>query len=304
MAAPEGRAVDFALRPLRKPEEYRHAEELQREALGAEAALAVPAASLRVAQDHGGIVLGAFVDIYLAGVTASSIGWDGTTLYQRVHVTVVRPEYQNHHVGLRLMALLREEVLRLGLREARWAIDPLHRPSASLSFRRLGARADGLLTNYFGQLSDELGPKDESDRLGVRWPLDEPKVAQRLAGELPSPEDDRRSQASAEALVETEPGESGLRLPTAVVEPEGDLAHLEIPFDLASIRVHEPAAVRRWRHASRDAFRTAFDLGFAVEDIVSVSIAHERRSFYLLRRPRPGETTGDRPPPAGGSPGP
>jgi len=300
MGAPAGRPAGFAFRPLRKPEEYRHAEELQREALGAEAALAVPAASLKVAHDHGGLVLGAFADIYLAGLTASSLGWDGTTLYQNVHVTVVRPEYQSHHLGFRLLAFLRDEVLRLGLGEARWAFDPLHRPSASLSLRRLGARAEGFLTNYFGQLAD--GPQDESDRLTARWPLGDLTVARRLAGELPSPEDDRRSHASADPLVETELGESGLRLPTAIVEPEGERAHLEIPFDLRSIRTHEPAALRRWRHASRDAFRTAFDLGYRVEDLASVSIEHERRSFYLLRRTRDGTTAPESGPTAGPPP--
>jgi len=287
MAAPGGARTDFALRPLRKPEEYRHAEELQREALGPEAALAVPAAVLRVTPDHGGLVLGAFADIYLAGVAASSIGWDGSTLYQRVHVAVVRPEYQNHRLGVRLLAYQRDEVLRLGLAEARWAFDPLHRPSAAVSLRRLGARADGLLTNYFGQLSPEDGPRDESDRLTVRWALNEPRVERRLAGELPTPDADRRSQAAASPMLETEVGDSGLRLPTAVVEPEGPLAQLEIPFDLASIRAHEPSALRRWRHASRDAFRLAFDLGFTVDDLASVSLDHERRSFYLLRRAAP-----------------
>jgi predicted GNAT superfamily acetyltransferase len=301
MAAPGGARADFALRPLRKPEEYRHAEELQREALGPEAALAIPAAVLRVAPDHGGLVLGAFADIYLAGMTASSIGWDGSTLYQRVHVTVVRPAYQNHRLGVRLLAYLRDEVLRLGLGEARWAFDPLHRPSAAVSLRRLGARADGLLANYFGQLSGGDGPGDESDRLAVRWALNDPRVERRLHGELPTAEEDRRDRAAASPMLETEVGESGLRLPSAVVEPEGATAQLEVPFDLASIRAHEPNALRRWRHASRDAFRLAFDLGYTVEDLVSVSLDHERRSFYLLRRAS-ADAASNGGPPAGAPP--
>ena len=284
MATPDRRPGDFAFRPLRKPEEFRHAEQLQREALGSEEVLAVPSSLLRSIQDNGGLVLGAFADIYLAGVTVSSIGWDGSTLYHQSLVTAVRPEYQNHRLGLRLKALQRDEVLRLGLGEIRWAFDPLQRAAASLAVRHLGARPDAYLPNYHGHLEATDRPRDESDRLHVRWALRGAEVERRLGGELPRPEDDLRRHASSSAVVETEPGESGLRLPSAVAEPSGPTASLEIPFDLGSILVHEPGSVRRWRHAVRDGFRAALDLGYAVEDIATVSLEHERRCFYFLSR--------------------
>jgi len=280
---PEGSGGgDFAFRPLRKPEEFRAAEELQAEALGPGAALAVPAALLRTFQDHGGLVLGGFADIYLAGVVASSLGWDGSLLYQRAHVLAVRPEYQNHRLGARLAAFQRDEVLRLGLAEVRGGIDPLHRPSAALAVRRLGARPSGYQANLFGQLGAE-GAGEESDRLELRWTLAAPQVARRLGGELPSAEEDRRRLAASSAVVETEVGEHGLRRPSAVGEPSGPSASLEIPFDVATIRDHEPSTVRRWRHAVRDGFRAAFDLGYEVDDVATVTVEHERRAFYLLR---------------------
>ena len=285
MAVPAGRPSEFAFRPLRKPEEFRHAEELQRDALGEEASLAVPAPLLRSLPDNGGLVLGAFADIYLAGVTASSIGWDGATLYHQSLVTVVRPEYQGHRVGLRLKAFQRDEVLRLGLGEVRWTFDPLRRAPASLAVRHLGARPDGYLTNYHGHLGTADGPRDESDRLHVRWDLRGPEVERRLSGELPGPEEGVRRHAEASAIIETEPGESGLRVPTVVTEPADPVASLEIPFDLGSVRAHEPGSVRRWRHAVRDGFRAALDTGYAVEEFASIRLDHERRAFYFLRRP-------------------
>lgn len=284
MQGENARTSDFGFRPLRTPEEYRQAEELQREALGPDAAQTVPSALLKGLQDNGGLVLGAFTDIYLAGVTATSIGWDGSTLYQLAHVTVVRPAYQNHRVGFRLSVFLRDEVLRLGLAEVRFAFDPLHRPSAALAVRQLGARPEAYRPNYFGQF---LGPnelRDESDRLQARWALSSAEVERRVAGGRPSPGADAARQAGAAPLVETELGESGLRLPIAVSEPAGDDATVEVPFDLASIRTHEARSVRRWRHAVRDAFRIAFDLGFEADDFAVVPIEHERRAFYFLRR--------------------
>ncbi len=249
--------------------------------------VSVPPPLMRVLQDNGGLVLGGFVDIYLVGVTASLIGWDGGTLYHYAHFTAVRPEYQNHHVGFRLKAFQRDEVLKLGLAEARGAFDPLQSRNAWLLVHRLGVVPDRYFPHYFGQLPDAVNRGSETDRLRYTWSLASPRVEERLAGQLPAPEDVRRRWEGSEAIVETETGETGLRVPNAVVEPTAASAHLEVPFDLATLLEHDAAAVRRWRHAVRDAFRAAFDVGYAVDDFTVLSAEHERRSFYLLSKRPP-----------------
>jgi chorismate synthase len=282
--AGSGRSDGFRFRRLEKPEEFRQVDELQAAVWGPESTLSVPPPLLRALQDNGGLVLGAFADIYLAGVTVSVLGWDGTTLYHYSHLTVVRPEYQNHRLGFALKAFQREEVLRLGLTQVRGAFDPLQSRTAHLFVRRLGGLPDRYLNHYFGQLADSANRGLETDRLRFVWSLASPHVEDRIAGKLPTPEEDRRRWASASAIVETEAGESGLRVPTAVGEPSGADAHLEIPFDLSALREHDPGSLRRWRHAVRDAFRAALDLGYGVDDFVVVSTEHERRSFYLLSK--------------------
>ncbi|HXW66749.1 MAG TPA: hypothetical protein VEL82_02570 [Thermoplasmata archaeon] len=275
----------FRFRRLDKPEEFRQVAEVERSIGGADGGGHAPSVPLlRAIQDNGGLAIGAFADIYLAGVCASILGWDGTTLYHYSLLTAVRPEYQNHRLGLGLKLAQRDEVLRLGLHEVRWVFDPLQSRGAHLQVRRLGARPDRYYPHYYGQLSDAANQGLETDRMRAVWALDSPDVERRLAAGPRPPEDDQRRWSSAAAIVETEPGESGIRLPTAVSEPSGPLAHLEIPFDLALVRQHEPAGLRRWRHAVRDAFRLAADLGYVVDDFVVVAPEHERRSFYLLAR--------------------
>ncbi|MCI4321940.1 MAG: hypothetical protein L3K05_06515, partial [Thermoplasmata archaeon] len=66
---------DFQLRRLQKPEEFRALEELQHSIGSAEDPAPTPL--LRVMQDSGGLVVGAFAEIYLAGFTAGFLGWDG-----------------------------------------------------------------------------------------------------------------------------------------------------------------------------------------------------------------------------------
>lgn len=281
-------AEGFRLRRLEKPEEFRQLEEVERAVAGPDGATpTLPVTLLRGLQDNGGMVLGAFADIYLAGFAVSVIGWDGSTLYHYSHRIAVRPEYQHHQLGFRLKTFQREEVLKLGLSEIRWAFDPLQSRSAWLTVRRLGARPDRYYPHYFGQLADAPDRGLETDRMRAVWSLASPEVEARLSGTAPSSEEARRRYESSFAILETEAGDSGIRVPTAVTEPSGASAHLEVPFDLALVREHEPKSLRRWRHATRDAFRAATDLGYVVDDFAVVSADHERRSFYFLSKTAP-----------------
>ena len=71
-------------------------------------------------------------------------------------------------------------------------------------------------------------------------------------------------------------------------QPSEPRATIEIPFDLDAIQHHEPARLRPWRHAVRDAFRAALDAGYVVTDFTVQTVEHERRSFYRLEaRPTP-----------------
>ncbi len=278
---------DFVFRRLTKPEEFRHAEEVQRDAWGLVDEPPTSSTIQRAIQDNGGLVLGAFADIYLAGLTIGFLGWDGQQLYHYSHMNAVRPAYQNHHVGFRLKAYQREEVLKQGLAMVRWTFDPLQSKNARLNVRRLGARPDSYHVHYYGTMGSEVNRGLESDRVRVTWALTDPAVEARLAGKLPTAEEDLSRWKESQALVETSVGETGLRIPTTVTEPSKPRAHLEIPFDLQAVRSHQEKTLRTWRHAVRDAFRAAFDMGYRVDDFTVLSLEHERRSFYFLSAPGP-----------------
>jgi chorismate synthase len=296
--APSERAVGFRFRRLEKPEEFRQVADVHRTVWGDESTEQVAPSLQRAVQDNGGLVLGAFADIHLAGFTVAFLGWDGSSLYLYNHLLAVRPEYQNHHVGLELTKALRTEVLQLGLGEIRLTFDPVQSRNAWLFVRRLGGIPDRYLHHYYGQLPDSINRGIESDRIRLVWSLSSPRVVARVGGTYPDRDEDRTRWRAASAIVTTEPGDSGLRLPTEVAEPSGPHAHLEIPFDLDLVREHEPEGLRRWRHATRDAFRAASDLGYAVDDFAVVTEEHERRSFYFLSPGDPARAeAGPTPPP-------
>lgn len=274
---------EFRLRPIDKPEELRAAEELERQAMGGGDEVPVSVSVLRAAQEHGGLVFGAFADIYLAGVGADLLGWDGSELYRYALLTAVRPEYQHHQLGYRLMQFRRESALQQGLAAIRWSFDPLRSRAARLSVRRLGARPERYLPHHLGRLAWKEEAGLDTDRLRVRWAIADPTIEARLSAAYPSAEEERALWQRARPILSTEPGEHGLRVPVAVEEPVGPSAHLEVPFDLAAVREHEPEALSRWRYAVRDGFRAAQDLGYEVADFLSLAVEHERRCFYLLR---------------------
>ena len=289
---------EFRFRRLLKPEEFRAAAEVEHAAFGLRTDPPVPPSLQRALQDHGGLAVGAFSDIHLAGFALGFLGWDGTTLYHYAHTLAVRPEYQSHRVGFRLKAFQRDEVLRQGLGEVRWAFDPLSSRSAALSVRKLGATVTGYKVHYLGQVDSEADGGTETDRLTVRWPLTDVRVEARLGGQRPTREEDLARFRASTAIVETEIGETGLRTPVTVVEPSQDRVHLEIPFDIGLVRAQEGSGLRTWRHAVRDAFRAALDLDYAIDDFAVIPLEHERRSFYLLQKRPPAPPPSPSPPPS------
>ena len=286
MPAPGEREVkDFVLRPLQKPEEFRAVEEVQRAAWGLDEEPPVPVPIQRAMQDNGGLVVGAFADIHLAGFCLGFLGWDGMTLFHYSHMTAVRPEYQNHRLGFRLKSFQRDQVLGQGLSLIRWTFDPLQSKNAMLNVRRLGATIDRYMVHYYGQMGSEVNRGLESDRVRVSWGIGSPAVEQRLQAPTTDATADLRRLDGSTPIVETEVGDTGLRLPASVTEPTAPRVNLEIPFDLVAIRTHEPDAVRSWRHATRDAFRASLDAGYVVDDFAVVPREHERRSYYFLSKP-------------------
>jgi predicted GNAT superfamily acetyltransferase len=287
-AQPSDREVrDFRFRRLDKPEEFRAVEEVQRLAWGLEEEPPVPSPLLRAMQDNGGLVLGGFADIHLVGFCLGFLGWDGTLLFHYSHMTAVRPEYQNHRLGFRLKAFQRDEVLRSGLPLIRWTFDPLQSKNARLNVRLLGAVPDRYYVHYYGQMGSDVNRGLESDRLRVSWEIASPRVEARMTGTVPSAAEDQARLARSKPIVETAVGDTGLRVPTTVEEPTASEVHLEIPFDIALFQEHAPGEVRRWRHAVRDGFRSAFDRSYRVDDYAVIPIEHERRGFYFLSAPSP-----------------
>jgi len=281
MAAP-GPSVPLELRRLASPEEFRAVEAVQVAAWGMTEEHPVPVPIQRAMADNGGLALGAFVGSDLVGFCLGFLGREGGLLYHYSHMTAVRPESQNRHLGLRLKRFQREEVLGQGLEEIRWTFDPLRSRNAFLNLRRLGAVCDAYHLDYYGPMGSDVNRGLRTDRLRVRWHLNAPSVIERTQDRYPTHEADAVRLHRAQPLIASVPADGGNRRPAGVSSPGRPEVTIEVPRDLDALRATRPGGVLEWRDATRKAFGRAFESGYRAVDFTVAPVDGELRAFYFL----------------------
>lgn len=164
---------------------------------------------LRAMSKAGSYIAGAYVDGRLAG---GALGFHGAPS-QRVlhsHIAAVLPQLAGRRIGLALKQHQRDWALARGIGAIEWTYDPLIARNAHFNIVKLGARPVEYLPDFYGPMEDAINGLDESDRMLVRWELEEPGSAA-----------------------------SGSALPGVVC--------VEVPPDIEGLRVSDPAAAARWR---------------------------------------------------------
>ena len=270
-ASPAGRAEGFRFRRLVKPEEFRQAEELQRAALGAEAAGVAGAARP--------------VDPGPWGTRPGSVR---RHLPRRLHGIDDRlgrlaplPLLPRHRRPTRVPEpppRLPTQVVPAGGGDAP---RPLGDPVGLRSARepeRLAVRPpvrqhpERYLPHYFGQLPESGDAGTETDRLRTRWNLASSQVEARS---LPrrrlrprtGPGGRRRSRWSRR-----NPGRAACGCPPRWSSRGGPTAHLEIPFDLSLIRRARAGRGSGAGATPSGTVRVVLDLHYTVDDFTVVSV--------------------------------
>lgn len=196
----------------------------------------------------------------------------------------VLPEHQGRGVGVRLKWAQREEALARGISLITWTYDPLQARNANLNLRRLGAVATEFLENFYGITTSSLHHGLPTDRLLVRWDLNDPRVVERAregvgpGGTVPSPSHPRINDVRWQAgwPVSSEP-----RLDLE----EGDLL-LEIPPDWDVLHRSAPRLAEDWHGKMRRALQGYFSRGYVAADFAPTEEGGRRRPFYVLRKAR------------------
>lgn len=277
----------IGIRDIASIEEMGAVEELQREVWRCDDVDVVPRMMLHPAREVGGVLVGAYDGARLVGFAFGFVGLERGRVVLHSHMLAVKPEYRGHDLGFRLKVAQRERALTEGVTRMTWTFDPLQSRNAHLNFAKLGVTSDDYRVNYYGDVSTSpLHAGADTDRLWVTWQLDSPRVARRIGETRGEGDDDDGSERelthaeleAARRLVSV--GEDGEPLTGWLAKGAGGgVVAVEIPADVNEIMRRDPALARRWREATRGAFRVALEAGYVVEEFFRI----ERGGTYLLR---------------------
>lgn len=247
--------VPLRFRQLSGPAELAGASRLLTEVFGSDGD-SIPVDLLTAIGCAGGFVGGALLDEDLVGVAVGfgEIPPPGTDTSPALHshVAAVSSAARGLRVGQGLKWYQRDWALQRGIRVIHWTFDPLVRRNAVLNLNRLGAIATDYQENLYGAIPDNLNRGMESDRLLVRWELDNARVlaAWERANQRP-PAGERAAREQADAPPGSVGGAAGL---------------IDTPTDIEALVTTHPAAARRWRLQQRRAF-AALAQGWTVTGI-------------------------------------
>lgn len=210
----------------------------------------VSAVTLLVCQRIGGLVAGAFdPDDALVGMVFSLLGRQRGHLIHWSHMLAVRPDHQDHGLGLRLKRFQRERVLEDGLSEIHWTFDPLESRNAHFNLNRLGVDIAGYVPDCYG--SGASSPRFQglgTDRWTAVWRLGSERAARALADLPPLPPP---GAEQAPFALRRDPQTDEPLGPELLAEP---LVRVEIPTDVQALKATSPETAARWRMATRRVF--------------------------------------------------
>lgn len=207
----------------------------------------MPPELLRAFSKAGNYVSGAFAGDRLVG---AAVAFHASPEHHALHshIAGVDPAHGGRSVGFAMKLHQRAWALGRGIPVIEWTFDPLVARNAHFNIAKLGARPVEYLDDFYGAMDDAINAGDETDRILLRWTLDDPVVVEAAA--------------------------SG----RAPVGAHGALEFVALPADIEAVRRDDPRGAREWRLAVRDGLAARMRDGHAV-------VGYDRERGYMLQAP-------------------
>lgn len=177
------------------------------------------------------------------------------------HMVGVLPSAAGRGIGLAIKHHQRQWCLERGVREMTWTFDPLIGRNAAFNLRKLGARAEKYLENFYGSMSDGINSGQATDRILLRWSLTDPVPPSEEYG------------AVAPWVAEDASGGPMLLEP----DPAANRRSVRVPRDDERLRRDDPITAKRWRSAVRQTLAPALSEGWSI-------VGFTRQGDYILER--------------------
>ncbi len=275
--------MNIEVERLAELEDWRTCERLELDVRGEHAArVTCDVPTLRVVQDSGGLILGAWDTSppgrVLAGMLVDLAGTHEGFFGLFTLFLGVSPRRRNAGVASALRRAERAAAGDRGVEVIRWWIDPLRGDETHVALNKLGAVGSRYERNALGELHDRQNAGLATDRVGVEWWVRAPRTTA-VVDEGRQAAHYRLGLHEMAVLTKTTVGPSGQRV-LLDIDRSATGPHLlvEVPANLDPLREAAPDEARRWRLATRDLFERLFAEGYLL-----VGLVHEAgRSFQLF----------------------
>jgi predicted GNAT superfamily acetyltransferase len=226
---------------------------------------------LRAFTKAGNYVSGAFEGRLLVG---TCVGFfhapDDDALHS--HIAGVSRGAAGRSIGFALKLHQRAWALRGGVSEIAWTYDPLVSRNAYFNLAKLAAKPVEYLPNFYGVMTDSINGHDDTDRLFVRWRLDDIDVWRACSGAHVKLE--VAGELAAGAVVALDRTEQEHPLPGKL---DGSTSLVAVPQDIERMRAADPGLAHEWRLAVRDALTALTEDGGRI-------VGFDRAGWYVVRR--------------------
>jgi len=276
------------IRLIESPQDLGTVEDLQRLIWSGNDTEIVPVHLFRAAVHNGGLVIGAYVEEKLVGFVFGFIGIDDLGGQKRLihasHMAGVHPEFRDAGLGYKLKRAQWQMVRAQGIDRITWTYDPLQSRNANLNIAKLGAVCSTYISNYYGEMRDELNMGMPSDRFQVDWWVNSNRVKKRMN----KPGTNKNSlshymKADIPSINQTQINEIGFIEPVFREKsvPLSDLVMLEIPSNIQEIKDADIDLGIAWSDHVRSLFLDLFNMGYIVTDFIFLP-GEPPRSYYIL----------------------
>jgi len=279
----------YTIRTLANMDEYHTFERLQALVWQSGDLDVVPSVLLLTMHKNGGLVAGAFdPDGTMVGLVTGFIGLKYGRYRHCSHIAGVIPELRRQNVGFLLKAFQRDYVLSQGFNLITWTFDPLESVNANLNINKLGGIARTYSENHYGYWNDGLNAGLPTDRFEVEWVIDSVRVTEMMGNTSrgnPSRITYSDVAAFAQPILATGVDARGVVTPLGYeLGLNAEVLLLEIPAEYQQIKALSMELAEEWRLKTRVIFKTYFERGYAVTELVSQRQGDLRRNYYVLRQ--------------------
>jgi predicted GNAT superfamily acetyltransferase len=234
----------------------------------------VSAEVLRALAKSGNYVVAAFAGDELIG---TCVGFFAPPRSQTLHshIAAVSPGGRGRSVGFALKLHQRAWALARGVSTITWTFDPLVARNAYFNVAKLAATPQEYLPDFYGEMEDRINRGDPTDRLLMRWELEDPRVVSACEGSHTSVDAEQlRTAGAAVALDRDADGSPRLR-------PSGGRTMLvAVPEDIERLRETSPRVASAWRSALRGALLPLMSDGARVTGF-------DRTGWYVVTKEVP-----------------